>query len=431
MTTTIRDLIDRAPMSRFQMIAVAVCVGLNMLDGFDILVMAFSASAVTAEWSLTGQQLGTLLSAGLVGMAAGALLLAPLADRFGRRAIVLAAVTITSAGMLGAGICSSYVALAALRVLTGFGIGGILASAAVIVSEYAPLRRRSTALSLYATGYSLGATIGGAISAVLIERYGWRSAFLFGGFASLAMLPAIYPCLPESFDFLSARRPVNALAKANVLLRSMGLATVDSLPEPPAGTAGGIGRPGPPPLSRTTLLIWLAFFFTMAAYYFVVGWTPRLLTAHGLTARQGITGGVLLNLGGLFGSLVFAALVARVDARWLTGVFLLLTAGAMALFAASMSTLAIALVAAILLGLFANGVMCGFYSVVPVLYPTQIRATGMGWAIGVGRFGAILAPWTAGLLVDRGVGAPQLYLSFLLCLLVATVALALIRVPRS
>lgn len=430
MTTSIRSLIDRAPMSRFQMIAVAVCVGLNMLDGFDILVMAFSASAVTAEWALTGKQLGTLLSAGLVGMAAGALLLAPLADRVGRRAIVLAAVAITSAGMLGAGICSSYVELAALRVLTGFGIGGILASAAVIVSEYAPLRRRSTALSLYATGYSLGATIGGAISAVLIERYGWRSAFQFGGLASLAMLPAIYWCLPESFDFLIARRPPGALAKVNLLLRSMRLTLLEALPDNPAGASVRAVRPGPPPLTRTTWLIWVAFFFTMAAYYFVVGWTPRLLTAHGLTAQQGITGGVLLNLGGLIGSLVFAMLVARVDARWLTGVFLLLTASAMALFAASMSRLEIAMVAAVLLGLFSNGVMCGFYSVVPVLYPTPIRATGMGWAIGVGRLGAILAPWTAGLLVDRGVGAPQLYLSFLLCLLVATGAISAIRVPR-
>lgn len=421
-------------MSPFQITAVAVCVGLNMLDGFDILVMAFSASSVTAEWTLSGKQLGTLLSAGLVGMAAGALILAPLADRYGRRSIILASVSITGIGMLGAGVCGSYGQLAALRVVTGFGIGGILASAAVIVSEYAPQRRRSTALSLYAAGYSLGATVGGAIAAVLIARYGWRSAFQFGGVASLAMLPAIYWRLPESFDFLAAQRPANALLQLNALLRAMHLPVLDALPPRDPG-AGDVGprtiRPGPPPLSRTTWLVWISFFFTMAAYYFVVGWTPRLLTAHGFTAQQGITGGVLLNLGGLLGSLVFAVLVARIDARWLTGIFLLLTAGAMALFAGAMSTLPVALVAAVLLGLFSNGVMCGFYSVVPVLYPTRIRATGMGWAIGVGRFGAILAPVIAGMLVDRGIQAPQLYLLFLVSLLVAAVALAGIRTPQA
>ena len=182
----IRQAVAQGALSSFQALAIALCIALNMLDGFDILAMSFSASGVKAAWNLPNSELGALFSAGLVGMAAGSLLLAPCADVFGRRRIILVSVLIAGAGMLGSVAARGFGELLALRALTGVGIGGTIASVAVLVSEYAPDRWRSAALAAYSTGYPVGATLGGALTALAIPRFGWRSAFAIGGVMTLA-----------------------------------------------------------------------------------------------------------------------------------------------------------------------------------------------------------------------------------------------------
>ena len=198
--TSIREALDERPMTGSQVGVVAICVLLNMLDGYDVLAMAFTASGVTAEWGLSGTQLGFLLSAGLFGMAGGSLFVAPTADYFGRRGVILFCFGTITVGMLLSGMSRNAVELGALRTLTGIGIGGLLASASVITSEYSSNRWRTTALSMVTAGYPVGAAIGGAIAAVLIARYGWRSAFYFGALVSLAALPivALLACLSRS-----------------------------------------------------------------------------------------------------------------------------------------------------------------------------------------------------------------------------------------
>ena len=229
----VRRAIEDGPLSAFQVRAIGLCVALNMLDGFDVLVMAFTASEVAREWTLSGARLGVLLSAGLFGMAAGSLFIAPWADRLGRRAVTLGCLSVITAGMAASALARSPAQLTALRVLTGIGVGGILASLNVITSEYASKRWRATAISLQVTGYPIGATIGGTIAAVLITTYGWRSAFLFGAASSLLMIPIVVQTLPESLDFLLARQPPGALDRLNALLRRMGRAPVDALPARP------------------------------------------------------------------------------------------------------------------------------------------------------------------------------------------------------
>ena len=415
-------------MSMFQWGALAICIGLNMLDGFDVLVMSFTASGVSTEWNLSGGQLGFLLSAGLIGMAAGSLFLAPRADRFGRRTIVLASVSIVSTGMLLCGFAHSFLELVLLRVVTGIGVGGILACATVLVAEYSSERWRNTASCLYTAGYPLGATAGGAVAAVLIARYGWRSAFQFGAAMSLLMLPAVYWGLPESLDFLLTRRPADALPRVNALLRRLNRAAVDVLPAPVSGRdspeAASVHLLFSAPFARATPLIWVAFFCVMAGYYFVFGWTPRLLAASGLTAQQGITSGVLLSLGGIVGTILFALTAAALEIRRLTYVCLFATSVLVALFALAIPNLGLALITGLLLGGVVNGAMAGLYAITPRLYPSHVRTTGMGWAIGIGRFGAILAPIATGVLVDHGWRPMQLYFAFTIAFLIAALALA-------
>lgn len=418
-------------MSRFQVLAVALCVTLNMLDGFDVLVMAFTASEVAREWSLSGARLGVLLSAGLFGMAGGSLFVAPWADRFGRRAIILLCLGVITLGMFASALAQAPGQLTALRVLTGIGVGGILASLNVITSEYSSRRWRNTAISLQVTGYPIGATIGGSIAAFLITRYGWRSAFLFGSLASAVMIPVVIRRLPESLDFLLARHPPDALGRLNDLLRRMGRPELPRLLErPPEGPArrNPVSRLFTGPAARSTLLIWSSFFLLMFSFYFITSWTPKLLVAAGLSTRQGITGGVLLNLGGIVGGSLFGYLVSRLPLKLLACVCLAGTAAGMVLFGVFAADLKAAFPIALAIGVFLFGSMVGLYAATPILYPAAIRATGMGWAIGIGRIGAILAPVIAGLLVDRGWGASHLYYAFAVPLVLAVVSLRALRV---
>lgn len=430
MTTNLRRTFDQGPMSRFQWSAIAICVTLVMLDGFDVLVMAFTAASISAEWKLTGAQLGVLFSAGLLGMAAGSLFLAPLADRFGRQSIILLCLTVVALGMGASALAQDSIQMAATRAFTGVGIGGMLASVGVITSEYASNKWRSTAVALQATGYPIGATIGGSIAAVLLELYGWRSVFVFGALATASMIPLVIWRLPESVDFLASKRPRGALRKLNVLMQRMQRPQLAELPPRDAEAlrssnsisglfAGGLGR--------STLLLWLAFFLLMFSFYFALSWTPKLLVSAGLSARQGITGGVLLNIGGIIGGSVFGLLASKLDLGRLTGANLAITALVMALFGAVTGHLSASFSVAFLIGMFIFASMAGLYAFAPAIYPAAVRTTGMGWAIGVGRIGAIVAPLTAGALLDDGWQPPQLYYAFALPLLAATVSVLALR----
>lgn len=429
MQSDIRETINQGAMSRFQVMAVTICIVLNMLDGFDVLAMAFTASHISAEWHLTGKQIGVLLSAGLFGMAAGSLFLAPWADRIGRRPLILICLATISAGMLCSSLAQNVPQLAALRAVTGLGIGGMLASINVITGEYASDKWRSTAIVLQATGYPVGATIGGAIAGVLLAHYGWRSVFVFGGLVTLAMVPVVLARLPESLDFLVARRPAGALDKLNRLLARMGRATVAALPvheATQARQAGGVRSLFRGSLAMQTLMIWASFFLVMFTFYFVLSWTPKLLVAAGMSAQQGITGGVLLNVGGIVGGTAFAFLAARIGLRPLLWSCFILTALLMVGFGMYASTLSTAFVLAILIGAGIFGCMVGLYAYAPILYPAQTRTTGMGWSIGMGRFGAVLAPLVAGALLDAGWPTANLYYAFAVPLLAAIASVGLL-----
>ena len=426
MSNQLRQEIDESPMGSFQWGAIAICVILNALDGFDVLVMAFTAAGVSAEWKLNGAQLGVLFSAGLLGMAAGSVLLAPMADRWGRQTITLLSLVLISAGMLLSGFSNSQYELAAMRALTGLGIGGLLASVTVIIGEYSSNKWRSTNIALYTAGYPLGATVGGLFASWLLTHYGWRSVFIAGGIATACMIPVVLWRLPESVDFLLARRPARALEKINRLLALMGRQPLNQMPAVVA--AGGkqqrsISALFKGELARSTILTWSAFFLLMFSFYFALSWTPKLLVSAGLTATQGITGGVLLNLGGILGGVLFGLVAVRVRLAWLTGLCLLISSVFVAAFGWMAGTLTPAFVVAFGIGIFMFAAMAGLYGVTQAAYPAGVRTTGMGYAIGVGRLGAILAPLTAGVLLDGGWKPNALYYAFAVPLVFAAITM--------
>ncbi|WP_176048482.1 MFS transporter [Burkholderia sp. BCC1644] len=427
MSASIRNTIDESPMSVFQTMAVTACVVLNMLDGFDVLAIAFAAPHLAAEWKLSGKEIGLLLSAGLAGMGIGSVLIAPLADRVGRRRIILLCLAVISTGMLACAATHSTLQLAIARAYTGLGIGGMLASLTVISGEYASNKWRSAAIGMQSTGYAIGATAGGVIAGYLLSTWGWRSVFAFGGILTLLSIPMVLALLPESLDFLLARRPDNALQKINRILARMKRAPIDTLPSSfidsanPASSWTAVLRA---PLARRTIALWIAFFLVMGSFYFVVSWTPKLLVQAGLSASQGVTGGVLLNLGGIAGASLFSLLSTWFGLRNLLGATLLLGGVLMVVFGANTGSLGIGMTVGVFLGAVINACVAGMYALSPTPYPAEIRTTGIGLAVGIGRLGAILSPMTVGALLDDGWSVSHLYLAFLVPMAGAAIAVA-------
>jgi benzoate transport len=415
---------------------VALCTLLNAVDGFDVLAMAFTSARVSKDFGLTGSELGLLLSAGLVGMAFGSLLIGPIADRFGRRPTLLASVGTSAAGMLLSATATSAVPLGLWRVVTGLGVGGILACTNVLVSEFSSKRSRSLAISIVTAGYGLGATLGGGAAVWLQAQFGWHAVFLGGGLVTVLLLALTFGLAPESVDFLLTRRPRGYDAKLRRLTRRLRLAQTafadGATTAPPAAAA-----PPRNPLSslfdvsnrRSTLLVWVSFFAVMFGFYFVNSWTPKLLVTAGMTESQGIVGGLTLTLGGTVGSVLFGAFASRWPSRTVMIWFTVLAAIATAVFISAAGILVLAFAIGVVLGGLINGCIAGLYVIAPSVYPTAIRSTGVGWGIGIGRAGAILAPTVTGALLDAGWTPSGLYLGVGAVVLVATVAIFLL--PRS
>ncbi|WP_326834110.1 MFS transporter [Amycolatopsis rhabdoformis] len=430
MSIDLRAARDTNPMSRLQWAAVTVCMLLNLLDGFDVLVMAFTGKFVAAEWQLSATELGLLLSAAPVGMAVGSMFVAPWADRIGRRRIILACLVVSSVAMILSSLAPSAGVLGALRVVSGLGIGAIIAGGSVASAEFANRRWRGLAVSLNATGYALGATLGGLIAVLLIGGSGWRSVFLFGGIATALAIPLVVGWLPESLDFLLTRRPPGALERVNRLAARCGLGKLDALPEQteaPRGIGAGYRELLKPKLRRTTLLMWLVFFLVMAGFYFVTSWTPTLLLTAGLSSAQGLTASTLLNLGGVFGAALLGVLTARFALRKVLIGYLIGTGLLLGVFIASTQQLSLAFVVGIGVGLFVNGCVAGLFAFTATVYEPAVRATGFGTALAISRAGAILAPFAAGALLDTGMSPQGLYLGAGGVFLVTAAVLSLVR----
>ncbi|XAZ31275.1 MFS transporter [Paenarthrobacter ureafaciens] len=426
----LRERINTSKMSPYQWAIIGMCVLLNALDGFDVLAMAFTANGVTKEFGLTGSELGVLLSAGLVGMAIGSLCLAPLADIIGRRPMIIGSVGAAGAGMLLAATAGHMAQLGIWRFLTGLGVGCILACTNVIASEYSSKKRRGLSIGIYTAGYGIGATLGGAAAVYLQSQYGWRSVFVFGGICTLSILVVLLFLLPESVDFLVTKRPRNAVGRLNQIARKTGHPEVSVLPDVQAearSKANPISDLLTPVNRRSTLLLWVAFFATMFGFYFVNSWTPRLLVTAGMTESQGITGGLMLTLGGIFGSVLYGVLASKWNSKIVLVAFMVLSAVMIVVFISAASVVLLALGAGVLVGMLINGCIAGLYTIAPSLYPASVRSTGVGWGIGIGRIGAIIAPLITGALLDASWSAVQLYLGVGVVVLISAAAVGMIR----
>jgi benzoate transport len=382
------------------------------------------------EWAIAPAALGIVFSAGLVGMTTGAMFVAPYADTIGRRKLILLSILMTGGGVLVTSFVNSIGALVLMRFISGMGIGAMLASVATMAAEFAPDRRRNLILGSVLAGYPIGATLFGLFAADIIPAHGWRAIFLVAGFASLATFPLVWLLLPESLTFLLRVRPENALQRVNRILAGMGHAELSNLPETQEQiqprSVTGLFTAG---LRRSTILLWLAFFMNFAALYFLASWIPKLATSAGLALELAIYAGATFNFGAVFGIATSGLLSQVIGLKRTIATFLLLTALVMGVFGfAEGSSLLLALFG--LIGFLIQGGFVGLYAIAARLYPTEIRTTGLGWAIGAGRTGAIVGPLLGGLLVAAELSIGANFRWFAIALLLAATFTLLIRSPR-
>ena len=415
-------------MSVFQIQTVFICTLINMLDGFDVLVMSFAAASVSSEWTLTPYQLGILLSAGLFGMAIGSISLGALADRLGRKRLVNICLVIVTAGMFASAYSENQEQLLAFRFVTGIGIGGMLATLTTLVSEYSNESSRGLCIGFLQSGYPLGALLGGIVSVYLIDSFGWRSLFIFGGSLSLIMLPFVFWKLPESLDFLLLRGNQADKSKIQQILTELQIETLEFLntTEDSEKKADWISLFSSNSRANT-LYLWTCYFLLMFSFYFVVSWTPKLLVDAGLTTGQGISAGVYLQAGGLVGAISLGLLGYKFKVPILTSVFFCCGVAAMLFYGlVELSLVSLMLVAAIM-GFFLIGAMIGLYTIAPSVYPANVRVSGVGLAIGIGRLGAIVAPLAGGIILNSGYSTDEIFVIFSIPLILAAVAVYKIK----
>ena len=428
MTSDPRETLASARMSWLQILAVVITIGLNALDGFDVLSIAFASPGIAVEWHPTKTALGWLQSMELAGMALGSILLGGVADKIGRRATILGCLVVMAAGMYLATTASGIEVLSVYRVITGLGIGGTLAAINAVAAEFSNARTRNLSVSIMSIGYPIGAVVGGIIVTQLLKGHDWRVIFYFGCAFTAIFIPLVFWFVPESVPWLIRKQPEGALEKLNRTLRRMGHAAVESLPavtpEVRRRSSGDIFGPA---LIATTVIVTATYFFHVMSFYYVAKWTPKIVVDMGFTQSQG--SGVLTwaNVGGMLGGALLGLLTLRFDVKRLTIGAMLLGAIAVALFGRSAHQLGeLSFLAAFAL-FCTNAGIVGMYAIFAHVFPTHVRSSGTGFARGVGRGGSVLGPPLAGWLFDQHYGLPTVSIVLALGTLIAAGILSLLK----
>jgi AAHS family 4-hydroxybenzoate transporter-like MFS transporter len=405
----LESIIDGSRLSGFQLTIIALCALVAMMDGFDTQSIAFVAPEIAAAWHVAPASFGPVFGIGLFGGLLGAMSFGVASDRFGRKPLLLLAVLIFAGGSLVTPFVDSVGGLIVCRFVTGIGLGGALPSIISITSEYAPKPVRATIVGLMFCGFPLGAVIGGIASAKLIPAFGWTSVFLVGGAVPLILLPFFMAIVPESVRFLATRQRTAAIAR---ILHRMGRAAewngaLGAAPATERSPVAGLFREG---RALGTILLWITLFLSLLLSYFLVNWIPIVARQTGMAIESAVLAVAMLNLGAIVGCFVIGRLADRRGPAIVIGIAFACGAVAIAMIGQVGQSSALLLAITFVAGFFSIGAQLCTVAFVAASYETFLRATGVGWSMGVGRVGAIVGPVLGGLLLGAGVATPTLFI---------------------
>jgi benzoate transport len=426
-TTDPRDTLAGAPMSTLQILVVAITLGLTALDGFDVLSISFASPGIAAEWGIDRKALGIVLSMELIGMALGSVSLGAVADRIGRRPTMIGCLVLMTLGMFMVTTVKLIPQLELWRFITGLGIGGLLATNNAVAAEFANLRRRNLCISIMAIGYPIGVVLGGLFVAQLLEQHDWRSVFYFGGTITALFIPIVLLVVPESIHWLAQQQPSRALERINRALARMGHAAVSALPAVTTVRKRSLAEIFTPALIGITVLSALAYFLHIVTFYFLMKWIPKIVVDMHFTAADGARVAVWANVGGATGGALLGLLTQRGALKQFTIGAMLLSTVAVILFGRASADLTELKLLCAAAGFCTNAAIVGLYAIYAQAFPTELRATGTGFAIGVGRGGSVLAPIAAGYLFEWGYSLPTVALYMALGSLFGAGVLAMLK----
>ncbi|CAG9234914.1 Gallate transporter [Paraburkholderia tropica] len=426
----IKGFIDGRRMSGWQWLVLALCFLIVTLDGLDTAVMGFVAPVVMKEWGISRAAFGPVMSAAMVGLAIGALVAGPFADRIGRKKVLIGSVGCFGLFSLLCAFAQTPTELVALRFLTGLGLGAAMPNSTTLLSEYVPSKSRSLLLTIMFTGFNFGSGGGGFIAAALMPHFGWRGVFVFGGVLPILFVPVLMLLLPESARFLLVRR-FSAERIAATLSRVCGhrfaQGTRFTSPEPAVIAKAPVRMLFSDGYAMSTLMLWVTYFMGLLIIYLLTGWLPTLIKDAGLPVERAaaITG--MFQLGGTVGAIVVGFAMDRMDRNVVIGAAYLL--GGVFIFALGMGSLQSSMLTLLVTcaGFFMSGAQTGLNALAPSCYPTRARATGVSWMLGFGRLGGILGSFVGGVLLSLGFSFAAVFSVLAVPALIAAVAILLNR----
>ncbi|WEJ74482.1 MULTISPECIES: MFS transporter [unclassified Pseudomonas] len=428
-TLDVQSFINAQPLSLYQCRIVLLCFLIVFLDGLDTAAMGFIAPALTQEWGIDRASLGPVMSAALIGMVFGALGSGPLADRFGRKGVLVVAVFLFGLFSLLSAFSANLDQLLVLRLLTGIGLGAAMPNATTLLSEYTPERLKSLLVTSMFCGFNLGMASGGFVSAKLIPAYGWHSLLLLGGVLPLALALVLLVWLPESARFLVVRsrgadrvkRVLAPIAPAEVVA-----ARDFSVPEQKTVQSRNVFKvifSGT--YSAGTLLLWLTYFMGLVIVYLLTSWLPTLMRDAGASMEQAAFIGALFQLGGVLSSVAVGWAMDRFNPHKVIGLFYCLAGVFAYCVGQSLGTVTLLATLVLAAGMCVNGAQSAMPSLAARFYPTQGRATGVSWMLGIGRFGAILGAWIGATLLGLGWNFEQVLTALIVPAAIATAAVVI------
>jgi AAHS family 4-hydroxybenzoate transporter-like MFS transporter len=425
-TIDVGELIENSRLGWFHVAVLLNTCMVMFIEGYDMQVTSYAAPAIIKAWHLTNAYFGPVFGFGLFGYLLGGTALGHFGDRFGRKKVIVGGSLFFGIFTLAAAYATSLMWLLALRFLAGVGIGASIPAAIALTVEYAPVNLKARIISLLFLGYTLGGTLGGFVAAKLIPAFGWPAVFKVGGIAPILLAILVAFTLPESVRFLALRKDRPDQVRSVLRRLKHDLALDDSsdfvvteerhqgLPVKHLFTNGR---------ATITVLLWIAFASSLLGHYFLTSWLPTILAGAAVPLTYAIVSGALLQGGGGIGGLLICWLSDKKSMLFIAIAFCLASPLIILIPRVRGSSL---LVLAFLVGFFLVGGQIGLNSIAGTIYPTDIRATGAGWALGIGRIGSILGPVLGGVLISAHLPLRLLFIYTALVVLVCAVMISVL-----
>lgn len=400
----LQDLIDSSGLGALQVLVIALATCVIFADGFNAQVMAYITPQLATAWSIPRSMLGPIFSSGLAGVLVGYLLLSPRSEAIGHRRILILSTAVFGSLTLATTLVSNAGMLIALRFLTGVALGAAMPSAVTMIAEFSPKSHRSTCVIVGNCGVTLGSIFAGLISALLLSRYGWRAVLGVGGALPLLLSLSLWLLLPESLKLLAKKcDQTAALDLARRLAPGVSIPSDVVIRSGTDAQSSGVAELFRSGRALGTLAIWLSFGCNLLVYFFVQSWLTTIIVQFGHSQETAVTATSVLVSGGILSIFAFGPLMDRLSPYKVMGWFFMIAGLTVALLGSLLSgSVPLIMASAFCVGFFVLGIQKSMNAVAVYFYPPGLCSTGLGWGLGIGRFGAVAGPTIAGLLMGQG-----------------------------